>query len=83
MSFFGALAMRDEFSVFWWDAEGKQHDELRFVGAARAVKAMQRLTTGPAARFGMVKRVIITDGGDCCNFEWKDGRVTYDGRELV
>jgi len=21
----------------------------------------------------MVKRVIITDGGDCINFEWKKG----------
>jgi hypothetical protein len=44
---------------------------------------MKRLTTGPAARFSMVKRIIVTDGGDCCCLEWKDGLVSYDGREYL
>lgn len=70
-----------EFSVYWWDCEGGQHEELRYVDAHSALKAVKRLTTGPAARFKMVARVIITDGGDHCNYEWRDGRVTYDGRE--
>jgi hypothetical protein len=74
--------MSDEFSVYWWDRDGMGHEELRFVGPAEAVKAVARLTTGPAAKAGMVQRVIVTDGDDFCNYEWKDGRVTYDGKEL-
>lgn len=72
----------DKFSVYWWDKNGFQHEELRFVGAAEAMQAVRRLTTGPAIALGAVRRVIVTDDGDFCNFEWKDGRVTFDGREL-
>jgi hypothetical protein len=74
--------MRDEFSVYWWDRQGMGHTELCFVSVERAWKAVQRLTKGPAAHAGIVKRVIITDGGDCCAFEWKDGRVTFLDKEL-
>ena len=74
--------MSDEFSVHWWDAAGGYHEELRSVDAEQAVKAARRLTHGPAGQHGMVRRVIITDGADFCNWEWKDGRVTWDGREL-
>ena len=74
--------MIDEFSVHWWDKAGHYHSELAFVDVEAAVKAAKRLTTGPAATHGMVSRVIITDGGDFCCFEWKDGKVTWDGREL-
>lgn len=63
--------MENEFSVYWWDRDGGQHDELRFVGPEQAVKASYRLTQGPAAMMGIVERVIITDGGDCTAFEWK------------
>ena len=73
--------MRDEFSVYFWDRDGGQHEELRFVGPEAAMRAMQRLTQGPAAMIGMVKRVIITDGGDYCCYEWRDGKVMWDGRE--
>ena len=63
--------MSEEFSVIWWDADGGQHDELRFVDGEKAVSACHRLTHGPAAMLGIVDRVIITDGGDCTCFEWK------------
>ena len=65
--------MSGEFSVYWTDAGDGQHEELRFVDGEKAVKAAHRLTKGPASMLGMVKRVIITDGGDCINFEWKKG----------
>jgi len=45
----------------------------KLVDGEKAVKAAHRLTKGPASMLGMVKRVIITDGGDCINFEWKKG----------
>jgi len=75
------MSERDEFSVYWWDTAGMAHEELLLVGAEAAVKAAKRLTTGPASTFA-VSRVIITDGGDFCCFEWRDGKITYDGREL-
>ncbi len=70
-----------EFSVFWWDDHGTQYEELRFVAAEAAVKRAHTLTHGPASLLGVVRRVIITDGGDCTNFEWKYGEgVTYPPR---
>jgi hypothetical protein len=74
--------MPDEFSVYWWDKDGTQHEELRLVSAEEAVKAAKRLTEGPDSQAGIVRRVIVTDGEDYCNYEWRDGRVTWDGREL-
>jgi hypothetical protein len=60
--------MRDEFSVYWWDEAGTQHEELRLVRAEEAVKAAKRLTEGLAAQAGGVRRVIITDGEGHCNY---------------
>jgi hypothetical protein len=69
-------------SVCTRNKDGTQHEELRLVSAEEAVKAAKRLTEGPTAQAGGVRRVIITDGEDHCNYEWRDGRVTWDGREL-
>ena len=68
----------NEFSVYWWDASDGQHEELRFVDGETAVNRASSLANGPAAQLGMVKRIIITDGGDFINFEWKHGQgVTF------
>jgi len=68
----------DEFSVFWWDKDGGQHRELSFVEAEPAMRAVKRLTSGPAFMLGIVKRIVVTDGGDCCVFEWiKDVGITF------
>lgn len=76
--------MPELFSVYWWDATNGQHEELRFVPVEQAMRAVQRLTKGPASMFGMVKRVIITDAGDCTNFEWKHGEgVVYPTKEML
>jgi hypothetical protein len=61
-----------EFSLYWWDAHDGQHEELRFVDAETAVKRSFSLANGPAAKLGMVKKIMITDGGDCCVFEWNN-----------
>ena len=67
-----------EFSVYWWDTNGVQHEELRFVGAEAAVKAAHRLAEGPTKALGFVERIIITDGGDIGCFEWIKGKgVTF------
>jgi hypothetical protein len=67
-----------EFSVWWDDPEGFHHAERRFVSAHEAVECAKSLTQRPAAMLGVIRRVIITDGGDFINFEWQYGRgITF------
>jgi hypothetical protein len=66
--------MTNEYSVWWWDCDGGQHEELRFVNVEQAVKACRRLAKGPSSLMGIVERIIMTDGDDYCVFEWVRGR---------
>ncbi len=77
--------MTDEFSVYWWDVEGGQHEEIRFVNAEKAFDRVVGLVNGPASSvLGVVARVIITDGGDCINLEWiKNKGVVFPKREDI
>jgi hypothetical protein len=58
------------FSLFWWDVQGNQHTELKHVALSDLKSPWLRLTQGPAARLGMVQRVMITDGFDCVAQLW-------------
>jgi len=70
-----------EFSVFWFDPNGSSYPEKRFVDAKEAVETAKSLTERPAVAMGIIKRVIITDGGDYTNFEWRAGEgVVYPPR---
>ena len=62
-----------EFSCYWWDRDGGQHEELHFLPFHKCLLAAKRLATGPASILEIVSRVIITDGGDSIVFEWKQG----------
>lgn len=54
----------------------------RYVSAEEAVKAFQHYTTSIAAQMGIVRRVIITDGGDCITMEWQYGKgITFPTQE--
>lgn len=76
------MTERPEYSVYWWSAENDQFEESRFIGLELAMHQVKRLTQGPAAVMGMVKRVIITDGGDFIVFEWKYGEgITWPTKE--
>jgi len=69
---------RAEFSVCQFFKGGAYEYVRRFVGPEEAVKAAHHYTHNVAAKLGMVERVIITDGGDDCCFEWKRGEgVTF------
>jgi hypothetical protein len=73
-----------EYSVYWYDDDGTQYEELRFVTIERAVHAARRLTHGPASVLGVVKRVLITDGGDGTVFLWmrdRDPQLQWPNRE--
>jgi hypothetical protein len=69
-----------EFSVCQFFEDGSYEYVRRFVSAEEAVKAAIHYTTSVGARMGITKRVIITDGGDCINWEWKDGKIVYNGK---
>jgi hypothetical protein len=63
----------DEFSVFQFFGNESYECVSRFVSAEEAVRVAKSLCTSLGARLGTTRRVIITDGGDCTNFEWKFG----------
>jgi len=62
-----------EFSVVQFFPDGTYEYVRRFVTAEEAINVAKSYTTRPAAKIGVIQRVIITDGGDCTVFEWKYG----------
>lgn len=70
--------MSERFSVYQFFANGSCEQVRAFVSAEEAVKAAHHYTHNVASSLGMVERVIITDDGDDCCFEWKRGEgVTF------
>lgn len=66
------------FAVYIFFPDGSHHCEGSFTEALEAVQCAKRQTEKPAVLLGMIRRVIITDGGDFTCFEWKHGEgVTY------
>lgn len=69
-----------EFSVVQFFEDDTYEHVRQHVSAEEAVEAAHHYCNSVGAKLGFTKRVIITDGGDCVNFEWKHGEgVTYDG----
>jgi hypothetical protein len=76
-----------EFSVCQFFIDGNWEYVRRYVGIEEAMRAFIHYTTNIATKLGVVERVIITDGGDFTNMEWKkDDGITYPpeavGRKL-
>lgn len=71
-----------EFSVYQFFQDGTSEQVRCNVGAEEAVEAARHYTRSVAAQVGITRRVIITDGGDFTNFEWKFGDgITYPPRK--
>ncbi len=71
----------DEFSVWQFFPDDSGECIRRGVGAEEAVNTAKDFSERPAAKLGMIRRIIITDGGDYCCFEWKFGDgVTFPPR---
>lgn len=71
-----------EFSVCQFFENGDYEYVRRFVSAEEAMKAFQHYTHSVGAQIGTTVRVIITDGGDCINFEWKRKEgITFPPKE--
>lgn len=62
-----------EYSVCQFFPNGQYEYVRRFVSAKEATEAFAHYTTSVGAKMGTTVRVIITDGGDCINAEWKFG----------
>jgi len=60
-----------------------QHEYVRRnVTAEEAILAARHYSNNVATKLGIVDRVIVTDGGDSCVFEWKAGLgVTFPPME--
>lgn len=70
------------FNVVQEFIDGSYEYVRRNVPAQEAVEAAKHYCTSVAAQQGFTRRVIITDDGDCCNFEWKFGiGITYPRRD--
>lgn len=65
---------RAEYSVYQF-LKGDITERVRqFVGPEEAVKVARHYSNSVAAKTGICKRVIITDGGDEIVFEWVRGK---------
>lgn len=66
-----------EFSVWVYLPDGYHFPVARYIDAALAVRMAKRACDAP----GPAERVIITDGGDECCFEWRRGEgMTFPPR---
>lgn len=73
--------MIGEFSVVQFFEDGTSEYVRSGVGPKEAVEAAHHYCHSVGAKVGITRRVIITDGGDCTNFEWKYGEgVTFPPR---
>jgi hypothetical protein len=60
-----------EFSVCQFFVDGSYEYVRRRVSVEEAIHAVKHYTQSKAVQLGIVQRVIITDGYDCINFEWR------------
>lgn len=73
-----------EFSVVTFFPDDSYNVVRRNVGAQEAVEAAKDFSERPAAKIGVIKRIIITDGGDFTVFEWINGKgVTFPPRQAA
>jgi hypothetical protein len=76
------MSGREEFSVYLFFADGSSYCERQFVSDKEAVELAAECSRRPAAVVGLIRRIIITDGGDDTCFEWVFGQgVTFPPRD--
>lgn len=66
------------FSTVQFFPDGQYEYIARYVSAQEALIMARSYITRPAALIGIIRRVIVTDGGDCTVFEWRYGKgITF------
>ena len=63
----------ERYSVYQFFDDGTNEQVRAGVFLDEAMKAAKHYTTSVAVQIGVVKRVIVTDGGDDIVFEWQYG----------
>jgi hypothetical protein len=63
-----------EFSVVQFFEDNSYEYVRTFVTAQEAAKVAEHYIHSVAAKLGIVKRVIVTDGEDYCCFDWVNGK---------
>jgi len=74
---------REQYSVAIFFRDGRYFYAMRWVTGEVAVRGFRRFCEGPQARAGLWHRIIVTDGGDFTNMEWKHGEGYTYPPELV
>jgi hypothetical protein len=64
------MATEELFNVWQFFPDNTHECVGRGLTAEQAVNLAHSYTTRPAAQIGIIQRVMITDCGDCCVFEW-------------
>lgn len=73
-----------EYSVYQFFEDGSYEKVRQGVSPEEAVNAAFHYCKSIAAQVGVTRRVIITDGGDFTNFEWKYGEgVVFPPKEEI
>lgn len=68
----------EQYSIAVFYPDGRYRYVERWITAEAAVRYFKRLCESPLARAGHYARIIMTDGGDFTNCEWKHGEgYTY------
>jgi hypothetical protein len=76
--------MHEVFSVVQFFVDGSYEYVRQNVTVEEAVKAATHYTQSVGVKMGIVNRVIITDDGDCCCFDWQLGEgVVFPKQEDV
>lgn len=72
------LDPNERFNVCQFFEDGSYEYVRRYVPLDEATRAIEHYCNSVAAKLGVVKRVIMTDGGDSIVLEWKHGEgVTF------
>lgn len=65
-------------SVYIFFPDGTSHCEGRNLDALPAIQRARSFINRPAAKLGVITRIIVTDRGGATNFEWKYGEgITF------
>jgi hypothetical protein len=76
------MSTANEYNLIQYFQDGTWEYVRQNVSAEEAIMTSKRYVTSVAAKTGIVRRVMVTDGDDFCNFDWQYGRgIVFPTRE--
>lgn len=78
------MVVRNEYSVCQFFEDGQNEYVRRYVSAEEAIVTAKHYCYSVGAQIGIVKRVIVTDGGDNTVFLWEYKKgVVFPTQEML